>query len=585
MFSYGMARQPGQPVPLTAVPCPGYVVNAPTVKTPTGANGGIAPNGQPCPVGLYFGTASTQNGGGNIWHHYSGIGKLQWNHVIDDHSFYTVRLAENFNQYIFDQPIVDANIPSIENSPDFQVSPTCPALPYTPGTPIMSSKPNGAGSECVQQDNWFSTGYYGDRRSEMYLGSLDYSNDLNANTTIKAGVSEEYDDNLNNSYFSFYFNPDGSWPGINYLSSYPDHIISGYINPSFRARRWLLEPGLLYQRMSYDFPGGPYSVGIWNPTFAATYSMTPNDVIRGSYTDSTSFIGTSYVYRTGSSLYDPGNHVFSAAPTIIHSGDLMWEHQFNSNTSMKVGPYFNIASNTFYLFRPILSIAPSGTVKYGPQQASNGGYRQSVGAELGINHDDRRPIGTSWWLAATYDNFWTNITSSLTGSYNGAGLPSFLGRIRNTGNPLLSVTMTADMHENGLHLIPQVYYQSASPYNVGRCGTTPPYGSCARVNTTVGLAPESWSSGYFWVNASAYKQFGPQKQFKIGVQVTNLLNQLSDTTPCFVGTLGSTPQLGPGCGPFYPVGYQTGVPSSGYAYQNYSQNPRQIQVFFSTKLP
>lgn len=580
-FDYLMQRGPGQAPPLTAVPCPGYSLDN---NSKTGASGGVAPNGQACPAGLYFSTANTQNGGGNIWHHYSGIGKLQWNHLINDHSFFSLRFAENFNQYIFDQPIVEANLP-LENSSDFKPNPGCPNLPYQPGTPV----PVAGGTPCMQQWNWFSTGYTGDRRSEMYLGSLDYTNDVSDNFTLKAGVTEENDQNLANSYFSLYFNSDGSWPGINFLSTYPDHIVSGYVDPQFKVKKFLLSPGLLYQRMTYDVPGQPYSVGIWNPTFAATYQMGRNDVLRGSYTNSTSFVGTEFVYRQGSGTYSPATSTFSADPTIIHSGDLMWEHQIDAHTSFKIGPYFNRASNIFGLYRPILSVDPNtGIIKYGSPLASNGGYRQSTGAELGINHDDNRPVGTSWYLAATYDNFWTNITSSLTGSYGGYGLPSALGRIRSTGDPLFSGTLTADFHENGLHLIPQLYYQTSSPYNVGLCVSKKgSYTSCtssAAVQPQQ-LYPQSWSSGYFILNATVLKKFGPDDRFTIGIQGTNLTNNTNDTTPCNVGKLGHTPQLGPGCSPYYPVGLQSGVPSSGYTYQNYSQNPRQFEVFLSTKLP
>src|SRR5205085_6227548 len=71
----------------------------------------------------------------------SGIGKVQWNHILNDHSFFSLRVAENFNQYIFDQPIVDANLPQ-ENTPDFRVSANCPLEPYLPGTPVAAAGPD-----------------------------------------------------------------------------------------------------------------------------------------------------------------------------------------------------------------------------------------------------------------------------------------------------------------------------------------------------------------------------------------------------------------------------------------------------------
>ncbi|MDQ2992422.1 MAG: TonB-dependent receptor, partial [Candidatus Eremiobacteraeota bacterium] len=200
IYSYLMRRAPGEPVPLTANACPGAQPD-PAGLSWSGDVGGIAPSGQPCPIGLYFGAANTQNGGGNIWHHYSGLGKVQWTHIINDHSAFVAKIAENFNQYVFDQPVLDANLPQLENNNDFNVDSRCPQYPYAVGTPIYNTHyfnptPNSGGVACDQLANWFSTGYYQDRRSNMYIGSVDYTNSINANATVKAGISYEYDKNL-----------------------------------------------------------------------------------------------------------------------------------------------------------------------------------------------------------------------------------------------------------------------------------------------------------------------------------------------------------------------------------------------------
>ena len=597
IFNGGLQRAPGEPVPLTTLPCPGYGVSN---VTWTGASGGTAPNGAPCPVGLYFGTASTQQGGGNIWHHYSGIGKIQWNHILNEHSFLAFRLAENFNQYIFDQPVDDPNLPAIENSPDFAVSGSCPAYPYQPGTPVVTAGGNPGNVPCMAQWNWYSVGYTGDRRSNMWLGSLDYTNALNESTTLKAGIGQEYDNNLWNTYFSWYFNGDGSWPGVNSKSTYPDHVLSGYVDISKHLGKFLIDPGVLYQRMAYDYPGGPYSTGIWNPTFSLTYNMGLNDVIRGSYTDSTSFVGTGYVYREGSSVYNPGG-TFSANPTIIHSADIQFEHQFDSNTSIRVGPYFNKASNIFELYRPVLSISPSGVPKYGPQRAVNGGFRQSMGAELGFNHVDPRPIGISYWLAATYDNFWTNMTSALTGSYGSSALPSFLPVVRNSGNPLFSATLTADIHKDNFHLLPLVYYQGPSFYQTGQCAATAkwqslpgvgsPFFSCGSTSSflqkPVRLLPELMSNGYWMANVTGLVHIGEKKDLTLGVSIQNLFNNTNDVAPCWVTQQVNTPSLLPGCSPYYPSVSTPGqaLKPNTYSYQNYSQQPTQIQFFLTKQIP
>lgn len=574
IYSYGMARPQGDPVPLTAAPCPGYGID-PT--SPTGGSGGTAPNGQACPVGLYFGTASTQTGGGNIWHHYSGIGKLQWNHIINDHSFLSARVAENFNQYIFDQPIVEANLPQFENNPYYNVDPGCPQLPYQQNTPIQVSN----GSLCMQQQAQWSTGFYGDRRSNMWLGSLDYTNQVTENTRLKFGVSQEMDQNVYNYYYTFYFNQDGSWPGVYFKSPYPDHITSAYADPQFRVGKWLLSPGLLYQRMNYDYPGGPYSSRIWNPSFSATYAAGAKDVFRGSFTDSNTFIGTGYVYREGSGTYSPLKQSFSAQPTLLHSADLQWEHQFNHDTSLKVGPYFWKSNNVFYLAKTIKSINPTtGKVTYASGQTpENGGARQAFGVELGLSHEDNRPKGVAWWLAMTYDNYWTNLTSSLTGSFNASALPAFRPMIRNSGNALISGSLAADFHWDRIHLIPLVYYQGPSPYNVGVCAP----GSCSS-NVNNVMQPEQWSNGYWRANMTGLYKFGNAKQFTIGLQGTNIFNNNNDVAPCGVSTLPTVPGVGYGCYPFIPLGNQSGVPTSGNTYQNYSQTPRQFMLFLSTKM-
>ncbi|MFN2450329.1 MAG: outer membrane beta-barrel protein, partial [Candidatus Baltobacteraceae bacterium] len=609
-FNYLMSAPNGSPQPVTALPCPGYTVNP---NTASGASGGLAPNGQTCPIGLYFGQATAN--GANNWYHYSGIGKIQWNHILNDHSNLSLRFAENFNQYIFQQPVVDANIAAIDNSPDFQTSAACTALfpaPYSIGTPIQTSGPGGTGSECQQQQNWFSTGYYGDRRSNMYLGSLDYTNNLNANTTLKAGIGDEVDNNLWNTYFSFYFNGDGSWPGDNSSSTYPDHVIDGYVDLSSRIGKFRLDPGILYQRMTYDYPayggkpGGPFGVGIWNPTFSLTYTMNPSNVIRGSYTDSTSFVGTGYVYRQGSSVYSPSNAgsggIFSASPTMIHSYDLQWEHQFDPDTSLKFGPYFNKSTNVFQIYRPVNFVDANGEVHYKPAVATNNGFRQSFGAELGLSHINRGPVGVSYFLSVTYDNFWTNSTQSLTGSYGGPTNSSlaYFPRVRNTGDPLISSTLTAELHMNRVRIIPQLYYQGPSFYQVGQCeasafwqglnGVGTPYFPCGSTTSLIAkpahLLPELKSNGWWWSNLAAMVDVGPQKDLTLGVQVTNLFNQVNDTAPCWVTQQVNTPSLYPGCAPYYPSSPQSGVGAPNhYTYQNYSETPRQIQIFLSKKLP
>ncbi len=592
IFGYLMQRGPNEAPPLTVLPCPGYAAGT----SPTGAVGGTAPNGQPCPIGLYFSTAATQNGGGNIWHHYSGLGKLQWNHILNDHSFFALRFSENFNQYIFDQPIAEANLVEENNRSDWGLK-GCPDLPYQPGTPVVTTKGGTSGSPCMQQWNWFSTGFTGDRRSNMWLGALDYTNNISANLTIHAGIGDELDNNIWSYYYSLYFNPDGSWPGVDLLSNYPTHIPYVYADAAVKVGKFLLQPGLRYQRESYDYPavtdpstgkvtpGGPLSVGIWNPTFAGTYTMGLDDVLRFSYTDSTSFVGSGYIWRevgpgVVSGTYNPGGvKGFSADPTRIHSADLMWEHTVDANTTFKLGPWMNKTSNAFILYRPFTGIDPtSGKATYGPTTPSNAGIRQAFGFEMALNHVDHRKSGISYWLTGTYDNFWTSITSDPTSSYGVSPLPPSLiaagNLIRSTGNPLFSGTLTLDMHQDDVSLLPMIYYQGPTFYNTNQL-------SCS-YNCKKGTLPQITQNnmkavGYWIMNATALWRINGNPNLVLGIQGTNVLNNVHDTVPCKSSYL---PSIGYGCGPFWAAGNPA---QTGYIYQNYSQSPAQWQLFLTKK--
>ena len=585
IYSYLMQRAPGEPVPLTAVACPGHIADPTTY---TGGSGGLAPNGQPCPLGFYFGTANTQQGGGNIWHHYSGIGKVQWNHILNDHSFFALRLAENYNEYSFDQPIVESNLLPYEDG-DFTVNKACPALPYAAGTPIV---PGSNGHPCMQQTNWFSTGYFQDRRSEMWLGALDYTNQINANTTIQAGIGDEYDANQYDVFYTWFFNSDGTAPAINFLSDYPTHVPYAYAQGDLRFGKWLLAPGLRYQQMSYDYPGGPLKVGLLNPTFSATYTMGTRDVLRGSYTTSNTFVGSGYVYRTvpnnalngaGGTPYNPSQTAnFSANPTIIHSGDLQWEYQIDPNTTIKFGPWFNKSTNVFWNYRPVISAPGVVPVQYGPTTPSNGGLRQAFGMEFALNHVDNREKGVSWWLTGTYDNFWTNITSGLTSSFGVSPLKPGIPPIRSLYDPLFSGTLTMDIHNGYFSLFPMVYYQTPAFYNLGITSTklngvtVPPYIS----------QNEKMGNGYWIANVTGEVKLGSRKDTILGVAITNLFDNTNDVAPCTPNQLGNSKGiLYPGCGPFWPSTPQNGVTAGSSMYQNYSQSPTQIQLFFTKKLP
>ncbi len=562
-FDYLLARGAGQPPPLSFAPCSG---NVPSTSSPTGFGGGTAPNGQSCPSGLYFGSVSP--GAGNIWHHYSGIGKIQWNHNINENSFFSLRFAENFNQYIFDQPLGDPNIPSLENPGDpYNVSPDCPTYPYAVGQPVAVS-PSGAWCTNI------TAIFYGDRRSNMWIGALDYTNDINANTQLKLGVGNEHDNNIFSYYLTFLFNSNGTWP-LNYLkSNYPTTIPYAYIDPTFHVGKFVLEPGLRWQREHYGFPGGGASVSVLNPTFAGTYTFDPKNVVRFSYGDTSSFVGSGYVYRSGSSFYNPNQPGASIQPQKNVSSDLMWEHAFSPSTTMRVGPWYESTNNYYEFYQPIIGTNPNGTAHYGPAVPGEKGQNHAVGFEFALDHVDHRPVGISYWLSATLDNYWT--TSGGQAAFVNFPEPSNIVNegilLRNTGDPIFSASLTADMHSGRFRLLPFIYYQEGAFYNVGVTST--------KLNGNNVLPyisqPEKISSAYWQMNATLLEHLGPSEKTDLGIRVTNLFNNNSPPQPCYSG--------GTGCYPFN--GPQSGVAGQrGYIYQQtFSQNPMELEFFIEQKM-
>ncbi len=243
-------------------------------------------------------------------------------------------------------------------------------------------------------------------------------------------------------------------------------------------------------------------------------------------------------------------------------------------------------------------------ITFGPQLPQNGGIRQAFGFELGINHVDPRPIGVSWWLSGTYDNYWTSITSSLASSYNVAPLPTPIVQrgnlIRSAFDPLLSGTLTADLHYNNFHLIPLIYYQGPSFSNIGVqtiCSIGITSSANTFLNTFKGVVvppqigqSETQTQGYWVVNTSALVHLGPKRDLTLGVQVFNLFNQTHDPTgECTATQLANTPQLNTGCGPFWPNSPSltpTSVTGGSYrTYQDYSQTAPQFELFLVKRIP
>jgi hypothetical protein len=612
-FNYLLTRSPGEPTPLSFLPCPGAVAGA----TMTGATGGTAPNGQACPEGLYWGALSS--GQGNIWHHYGGLGKIQWNHNINEHSFFDLRVAENFNQYIFDQPMADPNIPSLENpgggwnwaNDVLGIPGGCPNYPYAAGTPV--AEPTGDPFDVCAFFDGVEV-FYGDRRSNIWIGSGDYENQISDRVNFKAGLSTERDNNVFQYYLTNGFTtmPNGSlvFPNIYETSTYPTNQQIAYADAELHFGKLMIDPGVTYGQRHYGFPADQgyattacptgetctptngSSQSVINPTFNGTYTFDPDNVVRFSYGDSTSFISSAYVYTSslGDVLRNPFKPNTTFQPQLDHSADLMWEHNFGNNTTMRVGPYYNSTNNYYSTYKPFLGYfvggntngqtCTAGTANCVPVFSkvavlTNNNRHHTTGLEFGLNHVNNNLNGTSYWIAATYDNFWTS-AFNISGAFINSPLPDNITQqgilIRSSSNPLWSATFLADVHRDRFHLDPLVYYQGDTFFNTGV--------TCSKLNG-VKVAPyicqnEQIAHGWWRANLTAYEELGPKRNVIIGFKADNLFDQVTDTQPCTSD--------GTGCFPF--DGPQSGIVTAPgtLIYQNYSQSPRTFYFFLGTKM-
>jgi hypothetical protein len=592
-FNYLLRRSGNEAPALQLEPCPGAVPASGAVAW-SGGTGGTAPNGQTCPEGLYW--AALSNGGGNNWYHYGGLGKIQWNHNLNDHSFFSLAIAENYNEYIFDQPLADANSPYWENGftewnymyGGWGLNPAdCPPYPYKPGSPVASSTQTtySFNIDCVMNYGGIQS-FWGDRRSEIWLEKLDYEDLVSDNLTIKAGVSNQLNDNVLNYYltsnFTNIFN-EFSWPYKYEISDYPTSEPHVWGEADVRIGKFLLDPGVMWAQRHYGCPGCQ-TVSIVNPTFNGTYEFSPADVLRFSYGDTSSFIGTAYVYTTPDSgiVRNPLEPGVSYNPQLNHSGDIMWEHQFNPETSLRVGPYFEKTTNYYETYQPIIGYVTVNGIKvpiFSPRSIlSNNQVHQDAGFEFALDRIDNHPAGLSFWLTATYDNYWTSSTA-LAGAFINSPEPQSLINeghlLRATANPLWSTSFLFDWHMDGFHVDPFVVYQGdyffyANPgLSFPDCGgNCPPWVS----------GKQQIASGFWNVNLQVYKDIGPQRNYFVGFQIQNLTNNYDNANlvPCVSN--------GTGCFPF--DGPQSGVKDTpgSLIYQNFTSSPRTFEFMAGLRL-
>ncbi len=593
-------------------PCNGVQPNTTSIS---GGSGGTAPNGQTCPEGLYY--APLQNGAGNFLGHYSGIGKIQWNHIINSQSSFALRLAENFNQYIFDQKLTDPNNPAF-GSPGGN----CPAYPYAPGSPLTDATDS---TGVPQFQCTMDLGdYYQNRYGNDYYLSLDYTNTPNENLTIKAGAGQEYDNMKRDVRYLNLFNATATSSYLAALSDVPMHVPYIYAQASMNLGKFTIQPGLRYSRAYYAIPGEPQltstlqpngtpagtvSKGFFAPSLLGTYRMNPDNVLRYSYSTTGQFVGTEFVYRYGSRSYNPlyinpkTGQSTSYEPTVNTSFDLQWEHQFDHNTSFKIGPYYRFSNNYLAVYSPLIN-SPSASVapKYGPPTVTNNLKIRSFGVEAGLSHEDHHATGASWWIGASYNNYWTQVTAFGQVAFINTPVADYFLKqgifVRSPYVPPFATTLTADLHTNGFHLIPDAYYTFGNFYNTGGCVNLKTGGivnqymvpvGCTGSSATNGgtqspvLAPEMQGMGYWKLNLTLAKDIG--KHVTAGVRALNLTNNQHDwtgaTIPCYNPQDPSLATgLGSGC--FSMNGPQSGtVAPVGYIYQNLTQSPRTYEFFMN----
>ncbi len=592
--------------PMQIIPCQGVVVGPGYTVT----NGGTSVSGQPCvvggtPTGLQFVPVSPYDADNYL--HYSGIGKFQWNHNFNENLFGSFRLVENFNQYIFQQPYDTPNWGSALNNTNgawgasgiYDLGP-----PITTGTPAL-----GGGNDLGAED------FYGDRRSNIWVGSYDLTWTPNATTQVYGGVSYEYDRDMQAYYdregeynpFGSAFNADGSWPFNTLLVDYPLTLPSFYGGMKKTMGKWTVEPGLRYEHEDYHIPykqtlplingvpghtGGSYGLSAWEPRLALAYAVDPNTVLRGSYTITSSFVPAAYMFNNSpngtntysgriENPYDP--RTSTIYPEIDNNADLSIEHAFNDGrTSLRISPYYHQARNTLSFYKNYTIV--NGVVStHGPSLLKTDGVNKNFGIELGLNHLEQGTNALSWFLSGTYENSWSSSQTLTTAVTNFSNLSAFL--LNHTlyhpaGNPPLTMSFTADVKRDRWHVDPYVLWQCCAWYNV--------FGSDVPTKWPGGILDTKphQAPGYWWTQLSVAYDLGPQKNFRLGVLVQNLNNILRGPIPGKNGCYNSANPVcaAGGVSDNFLEQYAPGeLPNTQWVNYPDTQQPRSVEVFLTVR--
>ncbi|GAC1660038.1 MAG: hypothetical protein NVS4B13_07070 [Candidatus Elarobacter sp.] len=590
-------------------PCRGVVVqpgNPPKVVNP-----GVSDTGRPCidtyttvsgevptvrndPTGLQFIGLTPDNA--NVWYHYSNLLKLQWNRVLSDKLFAQFRLAENFNQYVFDQPF---------DRPNFDGK-------YKHGDPFSLHDSPG------NQDE------YSDRRSHIYLGQLDLTYTSNANTTLYGGVAYERDHShqqyvdkcgCDDAATGSPYNKDGSFPNLFLNIDYPLTLPSVYFGGKFSDHKLTAEPSVRYDAETYNIPTrpdmvnpatgavtksyayGPYSVHAWSPRFGASWAFDPYSVLRGSWGTTTTFVPAAYVFNSSPNGVDDNNGRFispyypgaNIAPQTNYNFDLAYSHSLkNGIDSYRIAPFYRHSLDKLALTKLYTYDAATGkTTLSGPAFFRKGIQNRATGFELGWNHQ-LRGDGLSWFLSGTYVNYWGSLTpgalaggtpyggiTSNSGAAQFVALRNFLATgtlFRNPSQPPWSFAFTGDYNMKRFHAQPFLVYQVGAPYNVFGATT---YKDPA-TGKTVTDRNVHFAGAYTYATLDLSYDLVRQgtRSASIGVNIRNLFdNRYGDVTPSVNGNYGTNKP---------DAVYGTALPNTLY-YNAPDQQARLFQVYLQSK--
>ncbi len=554
--------------------CHGVVVmpgNPPTVVNP-----GVSDTGKPCidtyttvkggvstvhndPTGLQFIGLNPNNA--NVWFHYSNLLKLQWNRVVTEKLFAQFRIAENFNQYLFDQPYDRSNFDGA----------------FKPGDPFALHSSPGNQDELS------------DRRSHIYLGQLDVTYTSNANTTLYGGIAYERDHDheqyvdkcgCDDANTGSPYNNNGSFPNLFLNIDYPLTLPSVYFGGKFTDHKLTFEPSVRYDGETYHIPNrpdvdpvtgapaksyayGPYSVHAWSPRFGASYAFDAYSVLRASYGTTTTFVPAAYVFNNSPngvdnqdgrfiSPYYPGSRI---APQLNFNFDLAYSHALkNGVDSYRVAPFMRHSLDKLALTKLYSFNASTGkTTLSGPAFFRTGIQNRATGFEVGWNHQ-LRGDGFSYFLSGTYVNYWGSLTpgalaggtpyggiTSNSGSAQNVALRNFLATgmlFRNPSQPLWSFAFTGDYNYKRFHAQPFLVYQVGAPYNVfGATTYTDPTSGATVTDTKMHFA-----SAYTFATLDVSYDFLKKgtRSTSLGVNVRNLFNNShADVSPSVNGNYGT----------------------------------------------